>query len=438
MATQGLIIAGLSSGSGKTTVTLGLIRALCRQKTDISAAKCGPDYIDCGFLAAASGRTAITLDEFAMPDEMLRTLACGAEGETVIVEGVMGLFDGTHAGRGSTAALAAKLKLGVILVIDTRHQAQTAAAIAAGLAGELPDGATLAGVILNHIASPRHEQLIKQALSARSITCFGALPSAAEVTVPSRHLGLVQSSDLAAEGRLDTIIEATADLVATHIDCVGVLAAATPLHPALPGSPDFARQAALNPPAQHIAMAHDAAFGFHYTHMLGSWRDAGAQISVFSPLNDDVPAPDAEFIFLPGGYPELHLPSLTNATSCIDALVSASHKNIPIYGECGGFMMLGRQIIDADGTAFPVAGLLPLETSFAARRLHLGYRVLHPLHRLDWLGAAPINAHEFHHTTALAAEGDALFSATDAAGTELGDIGLIRGSVAGSYAHIIA
>ncbi len=433
MATRGLIIAGLSSGSGKTTVTLGLIRALCRQKTDISAAKCGPDYIDCGFLAAASGRPAITFDEFAMPDEMLRTLACNAEGETVIVEGVMGLFDGTHGGRGSTAALAGKLELGVILVIDARHQAQTAAAIAAGLAGELPDGATLAGVILNHIASPRHEHLIRQALSARSITCFGALPSAAEVTVPSRHLGLVQSVDLAAERRLDAIIEAAADLVATHIDCVGVLAAATPLHPGQLGTHEYGRQV-----AQHIAVADDAAFGFHYTHMLCSWRDAGAQISFFSPLNDDVPAPDAEFIFLPGGYPELHLPSLTSATSCIDALVTASHKNIPIYGECGGFMMLGRQIIDADGTAFPVAGLLPLETSFAARRLHLGYRVLHPLHRLDWLGAAPINAHEFHYTTALAAEGDALFSATDAAGTPLGDIGLIRGSVAGSYAHIIA
>jgi cobyrinic acid a,c-diamide synthase len=172
--------------------------------------------------------------------------------------------------------------------------------------------------------------------------------------------------------------------------------------------------------------------------MLAGWRDAGAQLSVFSPLNDEAPSPDANFIFLPGGYPELHLPTLTNATTFIEALVTASEKNIPIYGECGGFMMLGRQIIDAEGTAFPVAGLLPLETSFAARRLHLGYRVLKALHRLDWLGAAPLNAHEFHYTTALVAEGDALFSAADAAGSPIGDIGLIRGSVAGSYAHIIA
>ena len=145
MAKNGLIIAGLSSGSGKTTVTLGLIRALCCQKADISAAKCGPDYIDCGFLTAASGRSAITLDEFAMPDEMLRALAGGADGATLIIEGVMGLFDGTDGGRGSTAALASKLRLGVILVIDARHQAQTAAAIAAGLAGELPEGASPCG-----------------------------------------------------------------------------------------------------------------------------------------------------------------------------------------------------------------------------------------------------------------------------------------------------
>ena len=435
MAKNGLIIAGLSSGSGKTTVTLGLIRALCRQKADISAAKCGPDYIDCGFLTAASGRSAITLDEFAMPDEMLRALAGGADGATLIIEGVMGLFDGTDGRRGSTAALASKLRLGVILVIDARHQAQTAAAIAAGLAGELPEGASLAGVILNHIASPRHEQLIRQALIDRSITCFGALPSADEVTVPSRHLGLVQSTDLATEGRLDAIIEAAADLVAKHIDCAGVLAAATPLAPAPAGQNVCS---AINPPGQHIAMAHDPAFGFHYAHMLAGWRDAGAQLSVFSPLNDEAPSPDANFIFLPGGYPELHLPTLTNATTFIEALVTASEKNIPIYGECGGFMMLGRQIIDAEGTAFPVAGLLPLETSFAARRLHLGYRVLKALHRLDWLGAAPLNAHEFHYTTALVADGDALFSAADAAGSPIGDIGLIRGSVAGSYAHIIA
>ena len=176
MAKNGLIIAGLSSGSGKTTVTLGLIRALCRQKADISAAKCGPDYIDCGFLTAASGRPVITLDEFAMPDEMLRALAGGADGATLIIEGVMGLFDGTDGGRGSTALLASKLRLGVILVIDARHHAQTAAAIAAGLAGELPEGASLAGVIVNHIASSRHEQLIRKALIDRSITCFGALP----------------------------------------------------------------------------------------------------------------------------------------------------------------------------------------------------------------------------------------------------------------------
>ena len=435
MASRGLVVAGLSSGSGKTTVTLGLLRALTRTGTDLGAAKSGPDYIDAAFLTAACGSAAVNLDSHAMPIDQIRQLASGQLRDLLLVEGVMGLFDGTDGGRGSTALLASKLRLGVILVIDARHQAQTAAAIAAGLASELPEGASLAGVILNHIASSRHEQLIRQALNARSITCFGALPSADKVTVPSRHLGLVQSADLATEGRLDAIIEAAANLVAKHIDCAGVLAAATPLAHAPTGQNVCS---AINPPGQHIAMAHDPAFGFHYAHMLAGWRDAGAQLSVFSPLNDEAPSPDASFIFLPGGYPELHLPTLTNATTFIEALITASEKNIPIYGECGGFMMLGRQIIDAEGAAFPVAGLLPLETSFAARRLHLGYRVLKALHRLDWLGAAPLNAHEFHYTTALVADGDALFSAADAAGSPIGDIGLIRGSVAGSYAHIIA
>ena len=439
MASRALVIAGLSSGAGKTTVTLGLLRALHRQGMDIAAAKTGPDYIDCAFLAAASRHSAVNLDSFAMSAEMIHDLAVKAPGQTLIVEGVMGLFDGTDGGRGATVEVAAQLGAGIVLVIDARHQAQTAAAIAAGLAQQLPENTGLAGVILNRVASPRHQALIAAALAERRITLFGSLPQNADISVPSRHLGLVQSADLATEGRLETLLEAAADLVETHLDCTALFKAARPLTP-LPSetSPSSKSRLPLNPPCQHIALATDAGFGFHYAHMISAWRECGAEITPFSPLNDEAPDPGADFIFLPGGYPELHLPTLSSAHNFKAGLHKAAQNGTVIYGECGGFMTLGQRIFDVEGTGFEMVGLLPLETSFAARKLHLGYRLLTPKHPLPWLGKAPIRAHEFHYTTPVFSAGHALFSASDASGKDLGDIGLIEGSVAGSYAHIIA
>jgi len=433
MARRALVIAGLSSGSGKTTLTLGLLRALHRQGADIAAAKAGPDYIDTAFLATACGKPAFNLDSVAMSDEMLLGIAERSVGETLVIEGVMGLFDGTDGGRGSSAEIAQKLGAAIILVIDCRHQAQTAAALAAGVARELPPDTHLAGVILNRVASARHEKLIAEALAARDIHLIGSVPVSADASVPSRHLGLVQSSDLASQGALETIINAATDLVEAHIDCRALLALAQPLAPA--------RAAVLTcpitPPGQSVSMALDVAFGFHYQHMLEGWRDMGATIHTFSPLNNEAPATDADFIFLPGGYPELHLPTLSTATGFITGLQKAAKANVPIYGECGGFMTLGTRIIDSGGTAFDMAGLLDLETSFAARKLHLGYRNLLATAQLGWLGNQPITGHEFHYTQATFENGDPLFSARDMTGNVLGNMGLVKGSVAGSYAHII-
>jgi cobyrinic acid a,c-diamide synthase len=435
VARRGLIIAGLSSGSGKTTVTLGLLRALQRKGHDVSAAKSGPDYIDTAFLTAACGRAAINLDSFAMNASMLGHLARNSPAETLIIEGAMGLFDGTDGERGSSAQLAGILGLGVVLVIDARHQAQTAAAIAAGLANQLPNGAYLAGVVLNQIASPRHFALINAALAARKIPCFGAIPISPDLTIPSRHLGLVQSADLAAAGTLEVILDAAADCIDQHLDITALLAAANTITP-VTGNDTGKQQCSISPPGQRIAMAHDAAFGFHYAHMLSYWQGRGAEIMPFSPLNDEAPSADADFVFLPGGYPELHLPTLVAAKKCKAGLNAHAKRNIPVYGECGGYMMLGERIIDAHGNAFQMSGLLALETSFAIRKLHLGYRLLTPLTPVPWL-SDPIIAHEFHYTQATMASGDPLFTATDAGGNALADIGLVNGSVAGSYAHII-
>ena len=432
MASRGLVVAGLGSGSGKTTITLGLLRALSRGGIDIAAAKSGPDYIDAAFLTAACGTAAVNLDSHAMPTDQIRQLAAGQPQDLLLVEGVMGLFDGTDGGSGSTASVAAALGAPVMLVIDCRHQAQTAAAVAAGVAAQLPAETSLAGVVLNRVASPRHEALIAAALDARDIRHFGSLPSDETITVPSRHLGLVQAADLAAGGTLEPRIEAAANLVSAHLDLAAITAAFGQMSAA--AGPAIT----LPPPGQRIALARDAAFGFAYEHMMAGWRMAGAEIMPFSPLADEAPDREADFIFIPGGYPALHLPTLSSATQTLDGLRRAAAAGTRVYGECGGYMLLGENIIDKDGVPFSMAGLLQLETSFAARKLHLGYRQMTPLASF-WPGLnGTVTGHEFHYTTALRTEGDPLFGMRNAGGDDLGTAGLVSGSVAGSYAHIIA
>ena len=430
MASRALVVGGLTSGSGKTMLTLGLLRALARAGHSISPAKTGPDYIDSAFLGAAALSPAINLDSHAMAPSMIRHLAATRPGDLLIIEGVMGLFDGTDGGSGSTAQLAAILGAPILLVLDARHQGQTAAALAAGIRSQLPTGTDLAGVVLNRVASPRHEALIVEALLQRDILHLGSLPVTPSIAVPSRHLGLVQAADLAANDELEPRIKAAATLVESSLELEAIIAAARPL----PGAPPSPNPIA---PGQRIAIASDVAFGFAYTHMLEEWRNAGAEIIPFSPLADETPDADADFIFLPGGYPELHLPALAAARQFHGGLGQAASRSVRIYGECGGFMTLGKAIIDADGTSYPMAGLLHLETSFAARKLHLGYRRLTPLADI-WPNSNIVTGHEFHYTTATATHGRPLFQMHDAGGRDLGTAGLAAGSVYGSYAHIIS
>ena len=431
MAQRGIVVAGLNSQSGKTTLTLGLLRALAQTGHDIAAAKSGPDYIDCALLSAASPAPAINLDAQAMSEDTLRHLATRQPGSFLVVEGAMGLFDGTDDEGGSTASLAKTLGLPIVLVIDVRHQAQTAAAIAAGFAAQLPDESPLAGVVLNHVASPRHEALIAAALAKRGVAMFGALPADAGVVIPSRHLGLVQAGELQQSGKLEPVINAASKLVASHINVDAIVQAGRPVLAPVntPPSPPL--------PGQRIAVAHDAAFSFCYEHTLMWWREGGAEILPFSPLGDEAPDADADFVFLPGGYPELHLQRLAGASRFMKGLRDAAAQGVRIYGECGGYMVLGKSIIDESGASFAMAGLLDLETSFAKRRFHLGYRRLVARHEF-WPGMGESTGHEFHYTTAVREKGDPLFDVTDAAGAELAPAGLVSGSVCGSYMHIIA
>ncbi|MGR3291547.1 MAG: cobyrinate a,c-diamide synthase [Paracoccaceae bacterium] len=416
----GLILSAPSSGAGKTTITLRLLRAFRNAGIAVRGAKSGPDYIDPKFHQAACGTSCLNLDAWAMSPQRIRALASG-DG-LLLIEGAMGLFDGAPPdGKGATADLARILDLPVILVIDAAKMAQSVAPLIAGFSGH--DALVrVAGVILNNVGSVRHETMLRRAIEPLDIPVLGAIHRMPGLQHPSRHLGLVQASE---RPDLESYLDTVADVIAAAIDIKALAGLATKFEPAH-------NQPRLDPPAQSIAIARDTAFAFAYPHLLNDWHRAGASITFFSPLQDEAPA-DADLVYLPGGYPELHAEQLAAATSFKNGMVKAA-ANSAIYGECGGYMVLGKSLTDADGKTHAMLDLLPLETSFQSRKLHLGYRHLNPL---AGPFSGPLRGHEFHYATTVRAEGPALFKATDAQGTRLPDMGLRQGRVCGSFAHII-
>ncbi|MET0314964.1 MAG: cobyrinate a,c-diamide synthase [Hansschlegelia sp.] len=428
--TPTFVIAAPSSGSGKTIVTLGLLRAFRDAGVTVASAKIGPDYIDPRFHEAASGRPSLNLDGWAMRRARLLALAqeAGSGADLMVVEGVMGLFD--HAaepgveGHGGAADVAATLGAPVVLVLDGSGMAQSAGAIARGFA-DFRDDLDVAGVILNRVASPRHEALLRLGCDVAGVAVFGALPRTKDLRTPSRHLGLVQAEELP---ELDALIADAGRLVAAHVD-LDALRAIARSAPALSERPSGPT---IRPLGQKIAVAADAAFRFAYPHLLMGWRQAGAEIAFFSPLSDEAPAHDSDAVFLPGGYPELHAGRLAGASRFGAGMRAAAERGAAIYGECGGYMTLGEGLVDADGVRHAMLGLLGLETTFAARKLHLGYRhaTLAASGPLGEAGAA-FRAHEFHYASTAAEAGDSLFKVGEA------KVGLTRGSVSGSFLHMI-
>jgi cobyrinic acid a,c-diamide synthase len=429
MAAPGLILAAPASGSGKTVTVLALLRHFRRVGVAVTSQKVGPDYIDPMFHTAASGRPCINLDPWAMRPETLAGLA-DENADLLIVEGVMGLFDGAADGTGSTADLAALTGWPVVLVLDVKSQAQSAAALVHGFATFRND-VTISGVILNRVGSPNHEALLRTALTPLGIPVLGALPRLDALALPDRHLGLVPAGEH--EG-LESFLDKAADAVARHIDTVALQSLARPAHIPFPGKPG-----SLPPLGQRIAIARDAAFVFTYQHLLDGWRRHGAELLPFSPLADEPPPSSADAIYLPGGYPELHAGRLASAHRSLQGLRAAASRNTPILGECGGYMVLGRTLEDADGVTHPMAGLLPLDTSFAKRRLHLGYRHATTATATPFGPAGTtLRGHEFHYSSIKAEDGtQPLFHARDARGTDLGAMGTVRGSVMGSFLHIV-
>lgn len=435
---NGLVIAAPRTGSGKTTVTLGLLAALTRRGLTVAPAKSGPDYIDTTILARAAGREAINLDAWAMPPVRLRQLATdhAAGADLLIVEGAMGLFDGAADNRGSTADLAATLGLPVILVLDADRQSQSIAALAHGFATWRPD-VKVAGLIVNRAASTRHEAMLRSALSSLDIPLLGVLPKREALTLPDRHLGLVLPGEVA---RFDDVVVAAAEAMEDFLDLTLLTALSIRVPSPLRGEGASRSEAGegkfiLLPLAQHIATARDAAFAFLYPHWLRDWHAAGATISFFSPLADEAPSPTAGAVFLPGGYPELHGQTLSTAHNFHAGLHAARDRGALIYGECGGFMALGQSLTDEAGITHRMSGLLPHETRIDRPKRVLGYRRL--AHRSPLPFPTLLTGHEFHYSSARRTHGTPLFSATDALGEALPPMGLVEGNVMGSYAHII-
>lgn len=430
--TPGLLISAPSSGAGKTTITLGLLRAFTNDGVSVQPFKSGPDYIDPAFHHAACGQSCYNLDSWAMGRELTAAIAAkGERAELVIAEGAMGLYDGAEKpganGHGSSAELAIHMSWPVVLVLDVAKQAQSAAAVALGCATFNPN-LPFAGVILNRVASARHERLVRAGMEAAGLPVLGALPRRDGLSLPSRHLGLVQAME---HPDLEQTITAAADAVRTHCNLDALRASAK-------ASPQTAARNLLPPPAQRIALAQDEAFSFLYPHLLDAWRQAGAEIVPFSPLADQAPDPSADLVWLPGGYPELHAGRLAAADRFLDGLRHHAGTR-PVHGECGGYMVLGEALIDEHGNRHAMAGLLGLVTSYQTRRLHLGYRQAELLAAMPGFPVgATLRGHEYHHCSIIEQPDAALASINDASGNTVSETGSYRDQVTGTFFHLIA
>ena len=428
----GIFVSAPASGTGKTTVALGLLRAFRDDGLSVQPFKSGPDYIDPAFHEAAAGRRSFNLDCWAMDEELFATIAAEASGADIVVtEGSMGLFDGV-AGRGafgfgSSAETARQAGWPVVLVVDVSGQAQSSAAAALGFTAYDPE-LPFAGVILNRVASPRHERLARLGMDRVDIPVLGVLPRRGDLQLPERHLGLIQAVE---HPDLESAIANYAAFLREHVDLEALreLASSTglPASGALP-----------KPPAQRIALARDAAFSFAYPHLLEGWRRAGAEVMPFSPLADEAPDASADLVWLPGGYPELHAGRLAASSRFMNGLRRHAATG-PVHGECGGYMVLGEALIDKDGDRHRMAGLLGLVTSYEQRKFHLGYR------RAILVAGMPgfepgcaLRGHEFHYSTILAQPDAPLAEVFDADGNAVPETGSVREFVTGTFFHLIA
>lgn len=472
---RGLTVAAPRSGSGKTLLTLGLLASFARRGHTVQAFKAGPDFIDPGHHTALTGRPSQNLDGWmlgrrACQDIFARAAQRSIQGraaDILLLEGVMGLFDGAS-GRtetGSTAELAKWLGLPVLIVLDARSMARTAAALAHGLATFDP-GLPMAGVVLNRVSSATHRALLEESFEALDLPLLGCLMNDAELDVPSRHLGLVTAEDRPADAsfadRLADWVDSGVDMqklldalpdVSTEVDAC---AAVGNVAEAAGGAPEEAECRAVELSRNvdigtadsmvRLAVARDAAFSFYYDENLRLLEAAGAELAFFSPLTDSSLPKDIGGVYLGGGYPELHADALSNNVRLREEIRKRSQRGMPVYAECGGYMYLMRSLTDGDGRRLLMAGVFPWAAVMDSRRRGLGYReVTTTADTLLGPAGTVVRGHEFHYSFMSEFPDDAalldagvqpVYAVTDRRGEPLAVTGYSAGGVLASYVHL--
>ncbi|MGG7665374.1 cobyrinate a,c-diamide synthase [Dyadobacter sp. BHUBP1] len=384
------LISAPSSNSGKTTLTLGLLRALRERGLGVQAFKCGPDYIDTIHHTAAAGRLGLNLDTFMASEAHMRGVYThyASRADVSVTEGVMGLFDGADKMKGSSAEIAALLDIPVVLVINARSMAYSAAPLIYGLKNFYP-GIRVAGAIFNFVNTESHYRFLQDACADAGVEALGYLPKNEELHIPSRHLGL----HISAETDYEQIIQRLAEIIPRTVNldrlleltAVGCSGENEPVlnQENQPHLQDNSRDL-------RIAVAKDEAFSFLYHQNITCLRTFG-EVQWFSPLNDKA-LPETDLVYLPGGYPELFAAQLAGNLSMLESIRQYCESGGLTYAECGGLMYLGREIVDSKGTAFKMAGVLDLATTLQHAKVTLGYRAMH------WDGLE-IKGHEFHYSS---------------------------------------
>lgn len=397
------LIAATSSGCGKTTLTMGLMRALSRRGLTVQPFKCGPDYIDTQWHRLASGQESVNLDTWMSSPKHVTSLFChyGKDADVCVTEGVMGLFDGYDRQKGSSGEIARILQTPVILIVNAKSTAYSVAPVVYGFRHFDPS-IRIAGVIFNQVASAHHYSFLRKACEDAGMTCFGYLPKSQDIELPSRHLGLT----LEERFRADTLMNRLADLVEKHIDLELMMKACV-----LPAPlPDLIPTERNEEKRTCISVARDEAFNFTYRANIDALRTLG-EVVFFSPIHDKGLPSFTRFLYLPGGYPEFFLPQLTANKSMMSSIKGYLDQGGKALAECGGMLYLSHSLTDMDGQLHQMADFLPIHATFQGMRLHLGYRSV----ETPW---GLIHGHEFHYSDILDLQGGKDFHGQENIGTQ--------------------
>ena len=435
---RGIVVAGLSGGSGKSVAAVGLTAWLRGAGERVVAFKKGPDYIDAGWLGQAAGRPCYNLDPFLMPPEVLYSsfIRQAAAADVALIEGNRGLYDGVDAAGGfSTAELAVQLGLPVLLVVNCSKTTRTVAAMVLGCR-ELDKRLRIAGVILNQIATSRQEAVIREAVERYTgIPVVGVLPRQKQDIFPMRHLGVTPHQEAAS---VQTAIDHLAQIVAQHFDTAAIRNLLTEVAVA---APPVVAQASHDGHRVRIGVLRDRAFQFYYEENLEALREAGAELVLIDALSAAALPDGLDGLYIGGGFPETSARELAENSSFRESVRNAAERGLPIYAECGGLIFLGRAIV-LDGTEYPLAGVFPVTFGMGKRPQAHGYSIftadrVNPYYPVG----TTIRGHEFRYSTVLQWEGraeDLVLKMERGTGFMNGRDGLVKNNVLALYTHILA